>query len=175
MNQHLRNRENKQVRRKEIVTKKKLGDRMKGLWKRENERWSKQTWNSPKLYDRTSLPTLVSPLSAAEKRLLNQDPSPMYVLDRHRRDTFLNKKRCRFKIKTLSKLKVKKVVFYGQEPPSGESTTTECGFNYQLLAVIYWSSPMGSSWLQSTTTSYGQWRQKTVDPIDWSHPPPYTW
>ena len=36
-------------------------------------------------------------------------------------------------------------VFYGQEPPSGESTTTECGFNYQLLAVIYWNSPMGSS------------------------------
>ena len=28
-------------------------------------------------------------------------------------------------------------VFYGQEPPSLESTTTECGFNYQLLAVIY--------------------------------------
>ena len=28
-------------------------------------------------------------------------------------------------------------VFYGQEPPSGESTTTECGFNYQLLAAIY--------------------------------------
>ena len=28
-------------------------------------------------------------------------------------------------------------VFYGQEPPSGESTTTECGFNYQLLAVMY--------------------------------------
>ena len=32
--------------------------------------------------------------------------------------------------------KVKGKVFYGQEPPSGESTTTECGFNYQLLAVI---------------------------------------
>ena len=31
----------------------------------------------------------------------------------------------------------KKVVFYGQEPPSGESTITECGVNYQLLAVIY--------------------------------------
>ena len=30
----------------------------------------------------------------------------------------------------------KKKVVYGQEPPSGESTTTECGFNYQLLAVI---------------------------------------
>ena len=28
-------------------------------------------------------------------------------------------------------------VFYGQEPQSGESITTECGFNYQLLAVIY--------------------------------------
>ena len=28
-------------------------------------------------------------------------------------------------------------VFYGQKPPSGESTTTECVFNYQLLAVIY--------------------------------------
>ena len=27
-------------------------------------------------------------------------------------------------------------VFYGQEPPSGESTATECGVNYQLLAVI---------------------------------------
>ena len=27
-------------------------------------------------------------------------------------------------------------VVYGQEPPSGESTTTECGSNYQLLAVI---------------------------------------
>ena len=28
-------------------------------------------------------------------------------------------------------------VFYDQEPPSGESTTTECGVNYQLLAVMY--------------------------------------
>ena len=28
-------------------------------------------------------------------------------------------------------------VFYGQEPPSGESTTTEGGFNNQLLAVGY--------------------------------------
>ena len=25
-------------------------------------------------------------------------------------------------------------VFCGQEPPSGKSTTTECGFNYHLLA-----------------------------------------
>ena len=28
-------------------------------------------------------------------------------------------------------------VFYGQEPPSGESTTTECGVNYQLPAIMY--------------------------------------
>ena len=33
-------------------------------------------------------------------------------------------------------------VFYGQEPPSGESTTTECLINYQLLGV---SNPMGNS------------------------------
>ena len=32
---------------------------------------------------------------------------------------------------------VKGKVFYGLEPSSGESTTTEWGFNYQLLAVIY--------------------------------------
>ena len=38
-----------------------------------------------------------------------------------------------------------KKVLYGQEPPSGESTTTEYGVNYQLLAVIYWSNQMGNS------------------------------
>ena len=40
---------------------------------------------------------------------------------------------------------VKGKVFYGQEPPRGESTTTECGVNYQLLAVItkvaQWETP----------------------------------
>ena len=35
-------------------------------------------------------------------------------------------------------------VFNGQEPPSGESTTTDCGVNYQLLAVMYWSIPLGA-------------------------------
>ena len=35
---------------------------------------------------------------------------------------------------------------HGQEPPSGESTTTECVVNYQLLAVMYWSSKMGNSY-----------------------------
>ena len=28
-------------------------------------------------------------------------------------------------------------IFYGQEPPSGASTTTECGVNGKLLAVTY--------------------------------------
>ena len=36
-------------------------------------------------------------------------------------------------------------VFYGQEPPCGESTTTDSGVNYQLLAVIIevaqWGTP----------------------------------
>ena len=45
----------------------------------------------------------------------------------------------------LIKIAIKGKVFRGQEPDSGEYTTTECGVNYQLLAVIYWSSPMGNS------------------------------
>ena len=36
-------------------------------------------------------------------------------------------------------------VFYGQEPPSGEYTTTECEVNSQLLAVVnevaQWRTP----------------------------------
>ena len=47
---------------------------------------------------------------------------------------------------TIPTYKVKGKVFYGQEPLSGESTTTECGGNYQLLAVDH--------------TSCGQWRQR---------------
>ena len=44
---------------------------------------------------------------------------------------------------------VKGKVFYGQDPPSGESTATECGVNYQLLAVITAEAQWG-------TTSCGQ-------------------
>ena len=40
-------------------------------------------------------------------------------------------------IKTWFERPLEEEVFYGQEPPSGESTTTECGVNYQLLAVMY--------------------------------------
>ena len=39
-------------------------------------------------------------------------------------------------VKHIGQLSLFKV-FYGQEPPSAESTTTECGVNYQLLAVMY--------------------------------------
>ena len=38
----------------------------------------------------------------------------------------------RFILKSARK-HTKGKVFCGQEPPSGESTTTECGVNYQLL------------------------------------------
>ena len=45
----------------------------------------------------------------------------------------------------MSNIKGKGKVFFSQEPPSGESTTTECGVNYQLLAVItevaQWGTP----------------------------------
>ena len=61
-------------------------------------------------------------------------------------------------------------VFNGREPPSGESTTTECGVNYQLLAAMYWSSQMGNSQLQSTTTSFGQWHQRRMIQLT-SHTP----
>ena len=52
------------------------------------------------------------------------------------------KERCSKSIPTiLLKLsdivKGKGKILYGQEPPSGESTTTECGVNYQLLVVMY--------------------------------------
>ena len=62
--------------------------------------------------------------------------------------------------KDTKQYSIKGKIFYGQEPPSGESTTTECGVNYQLLAVMYWSSPMGNSYMQSTTTSYGHCSQR---------------
>ena len=64
-------------------------------------------------------------------------------------------------------------VVYGQEPPSGESTTTECGFNYQLLAVI----TEVAQWRVLVAVNHNQLRtisSETVDPIDWSHPPPNT-
>ena len=62
-------------------------------------------------------------------------------------------------------------VFYGQEPPSGESTTTESGVNYQLLAVI----TEVAQWELLVAVDHNQLRtmaSETVDPINWSHPSP---
>ena len=68
--------------------------------------------------------------------------------------------------------KGKKVDSYGQEPPSGESTSTECGVNYQLLAVITEVAQWGSL----VAVDHNQRRimaLETVDPIGWSHPHPH--
>ena len=67
---------------------------------------------------------------------------------------------------------VKGKCFYGQEPPSGEYTTTECVVNYQLLAVMYRSSPMGELVVVVNRNQLRTMASETVDPIDWSHPPP---
>ena len=48
-------------------------------------------------------------------------------------------------VQTFFIIRKKGKVVNGQEPPSGESITTESGFNYQLLAVItevaQWGAP----------------------------------
>ena len=66
--------------------------------------------------------------------------------DRRRAMSYSNTSPLECDAPQLLKLEGKKSkVFYGQEPPSGESTTTECGVNYQLLAVIteaaQWGTP----------------------------------
>ena len=57
-------------------------------------------------------------------------------------------------------------VFYGQEPPSGESTTTECWVNYQLLPVItevdQWGTPSCSRPQPAMDNSV----RDNIDPID---------
>ena len=63
--------------------------------------------------------------------------------------------------------KGKDKVFYGQELPSGESTTTGWGVNYQLLAV-------STEVARGGTPSCSRPQPATVDPIDWSHPP-FSW
>ena len=77
--------------------------------------------------------TLQSALeSGQEARIVQIDVSPAFDRVNHQGILY---KLC----------KVKSKVFYGQEPPSGESTTTESGVNYQLLSVMHRSSPLGNS------------------------------
>ena len=66
----------------------------------------------------------------------------------------------------------KRNVFYGPEPCSGESTTTECGVNYKLLAVILLKQPNGGLLVAVDHNQLRTMASDTVDPIDWSHPPP---
>ena len=57
-------------------------------------------------------------------------------------------------------------VFYGQEPPSGESTTTECGFKYRSNVL---KQPNGE---RLDAVNHNQLRtmaSETVDPINWPH------
>ena len=70
-----------------------------------------------------------------------------------------------------NQIKVKGKVFYGQEPPSGDSTATECGVNYQLLAVIYWSTH-GELLVAVEHNQLRTMASETVDPINWLLPPP---
>ena len=52
-----------------------------------------------------------------------------------------------------------------------ETTTTECGFNYELLTVMYWSSPNGELLVADNHNQLRKMASETVDPTDWSHPP----
>ena len=55
----------------------------------------------------------------------------------------------------------------------GESTTTECGVNYQQLTVI--TEVAQALWELLVAVDHNQLltlASETVDPIDWSHPPP---
>ena len=63
-------------------------------------------------------------------------------------------------------------VFYSQEHLSGQSATTECGVNYQLLAVMLLMLPNGELLVAVDQNQLMTMASQTVDPIDWSHPPP---
>ena len=58
------------------------------------------------------------------------------------------------------------------EPPSGESTTTECGVNYQLLAVMLLKQSNGEFMVAVNHNQLRTMASETVDLIDWSYPPP---
>ena len=63
-------------------------------------------------------------------------------------------------------------VFYGQKPPSGESTATECEGQLSTTCSNVLKQPNGELLV---TVNHNQLRtmvSEMVDPIDWSHPPP---
>ena len=64
-------------------------------------------------------------------------------------------------------------VFYGQVPPRGESSTTKCGVNYQLLSCSnLLKYPNGEHLVAVNHNQLRTMASQTVDPIDWSHPTP---
>ena len=62
-------------------------------------------------------------------------------------------------------IKVKGKVFYGQEPPSGESTTTECGVNYHACSNVL-KQPNGELLVAVNHNKLRTMASETVDPID---------
>ena len=67
--------------------------------------------------------------------------------------------------------KVKDKVFYCQEPHSGESTTTECVVNYQLLAVMLLKLSNGELPVVVDHSQIRTMASRTEDAIDWPLPP----
>ena len=65
-------------------------------------------------------------------------------------------------------------VFYGQEPPSGESTTTDCEFKIATTCSSLLKLPNGELLVAVDHNQLRTMASETVDPIDWSHRPPYT-
>ena len=72
-----------------------------------------------------------------------------------------------FFFKLLYNLKGKGKVFYDQEPPSGESTTTEWGVNYQLLAVMLLKQPNCELLVAVDHSQLRTIVSETIDSIDW--------
>ena len=60
-------------------------------------------------------------------------------------------------------------VFYSHQSLSGESTTTECGVNYQLLNIM--RKPNMELLVAVDHIQLWTMASEMVDPIDWSHLP----
>ena len=63
-------------------------------------------------------------------------------------------------------------VFYGQEPPRGKSTTTECWVQLSTTCSYVLKQPNGELLVAVNHNQLRTVASETVDPIDWSHPPP---
>ena len=63
-------------------------------------------------------------------------------------------------------------VFYGHEPPIGESTTTECIGQLSTTCSNVLKQPNGELLVAVNHNQLRTMASKTVDPIDWWHPSP---